>query len=69
MSGRPDFDELGLHPLPRTPERAPDVAANLQNDAAALPSTPEAAASYDAVLGTALFNFRRSQWQKKNLLK
>jgi len=45
MSGRPDFDELGLHPLPRTPERAPDVAANLQNDAAALPSTPESAQS------------------------
>lgn len=42
MRGRPDFDELGLHPLPRTPERAPD-AANLQNDAATLAATPESA--------------------------
>jgi len=43
MRGRPDFDELGLHPLPRTPERAPDLIANLQNDAASVPSTPESA--------------------------
>jgi len=45
MRSRPDFDELGLHPLPRTPERAPDAAANLHSDATGVPPTPESAQS------------------------
>lgn len=43
MRSRPDFDELGLHPLPRTPERAPKAAANLHNDVPTLPSAAESA--------------------------
>ena len=44
MRGRPQFDELGLHPLPRTPERAPEAATNLHADAQTLPPAAEESA-------------------------